>query len=48
MSELLSAKVLLATDGAEGADLAARAAAEVAEGPAPSCTWPTSSRCPIS
>jgi nucleotide-binding universal stress UspA family protein len=32
MSELLGAKVLLATDGAEGADLAARAAAEVAEG----------------
>jgi nucleotide-binding universal stress UspA family protein len=32
MSELLGAKVLLATDGAEEADLAARAAAEVAEG----------------
>ncbi len=32
MSELLGAKVLLATDGSEEADLAARAAAEVAEG----------------
>ena len=32
MSELLGAKVLLATDGSEEANLAARAAAEVAEG----------------
>jgi nucleotide-binding universal stress UspA family protein len=32
MSELLGAKVLLATDGSEEADLAARAATEVAEG----------------
>jgi nucleotide-binding universal stress UspA family protein len=32
MSELLGAKVLLATDGAEEADLAAQAATEVAEG----------------
>lgn len=32
MSELLGAKVLLATDGSEEADLAARAATEVVEG----------------
>lgn len=32
MSELLGARVLLATDGSEEADLAARAATEVAEG----------------
>ena len=44
--DLLGTKMLLATDGSEEAELATRAAVELAETPAPRCTWPTSSRCP--